>query len=210
MKTSFFRFTVFFLAPFFILTLFFPGVSKAQSRDYLTDEEIELVRNSQEIDKRIDVLIKAIDRRMAVLTNQNWQPSKKEADKWGELPSGSKSELLWDISRILQKAIDDIDDLVSRQGIDDKVLGSDRKDELDDETSRIIKTNKKNFAAAVHNLADASQRYLPTLENLLKTTTDKKEQGLIYGATESCNMIIEASAKVDKPESDKKKKNKGN
>ena len=39
----------------------------AQNRDYLTDEEIEMVRDTEEIDKRIDVLIRCIDRRFAVL-----------------------------------------------------------------------------------------------------------------------------------------------
>src|SRR4029078_6627383 len=42
--------------------------SSAQSRrDYMTDAEIELVRDAQDIDARIDVLTKMIDRRFAVL-----------------------------------------------------------------------------------------------------------------------------------------------
>ena len=39
----------------------------AQRRDFLTDEEIEIVRDAQDIDARIDVLVKMMDRRFGVL-----------------------------------------------------------------------------------------------------------------------------------------------
>lgn len=210
MKIKALKFITIILSALFCLTLCFPVQTNAQRRDFLTDEEIELVRDAQEIDKRIDVLVKAIDRRFAALNKENWQPDKKDADKWGELPNSTQTQLLSDISRILQKSIDDIDDLSARQGMNDKVLQTERKDDLDDETIRIIKSNNKNFSTAVHHLADSSRRYLLIFENLLKTSTDKKEQGLIYGAVESCNMIIEASSQIEKPVLDKKKKNKGN
>lgn len=211
MNADFLKHTVFFLlSALFFLMLVFPAPARAQGRDYLTDEEIELVRDAQEIDRRINVLVKAIDRRFAAINQENWQPDKKEIDKWGALPDATPGQLLWDISKILQKAIDDIDDLAARQSIDEKVLKTERQDELDNETARILKSNNKNFPAAVHHLADASRRYLPLLEALEKKSTDKKVQGTIYGALESCRMIIEASAQIARPEPDKKKKDKGN
>jgi hypothetical protein len=191
--------------------MFFPASAKAQSRDYLTNEEIELVRDAQEIDKRIDILVKAIDRRFLVLNKDNSQEKQiqKDLDKWGELPTGTETELLSDISRILQKAVDDIDDLVSNQDLNDKVLQEgENSDSRDEEVTKYkIKTNKKQFPIAVHTLADASRRYLPIFEAMYEKVKDKRSQGLIYGAVENCNLIIEASSKVPKyTKEDKKKK----
>lgn len=86
----------------------------AQSRDHLTPQEVELVQEAQILDKRIDVFIKAIDRRMQVLNNA--QPSnpkqfKKDSEMWGELPSGTHAELFGDIAGILEEAITNIDDV---------------------------------------------------------------------------------------------------
>src|SRR5690349_14570565 len=86
----------------FCIALFFPLAADAQKRrDYLTEEEIELVRDAQEIDLRIMVLTKAIDRRFAVLNNR----TPKEKEEWGALPKGTRVELLIDIEKLLQKAI---------------------------------------------------------------------------------------------------------
>lgn len=203
---------LFVLTALFCLTLVFPPTSNAQRRDYLTDEEIELVRDANEIDKRIEVLVKAIDRRLLVINNDTTQEKqlKKDSDKWGALPSGTKTELLSDISSILQKAIDDIDDLAARKNMNEKLLqNTSDENETDTETRRVLKTNDQKFPSAVHNLADASRKYLPILETLGANAGNEKEKGVILRAIESCNMIIEASAQVQKPES-KKKKNKGN
>lgn len=202
---------LFVLTALFCLTLIFPQTSNAQRRDYLTDEEIELVRDANEIDKRIGVLVKAIDRRLLVINNDPTQEKqlKKDSEKWGELPSGTKTELLSDISNILQKAIDDIDDLAARKGVNEKLLEGKTENDSDEETKRLLKANDTKFPAAVHNLADASRKYLPILETFGANADNEKEKGVILKAIESCNMIIEASAQVQKPES-KKKKNKGN
>jgi len=202
---------LFVLTALFCLTLIFPQPSNAQRRDYLTDEEIELVRDANEIDKRIGVLVKAIDRRLMIINNDPTQEKqlKKDSEKWGELPSGTKTELLSDISNILQKAIDDIDDLAARKSLNDKLLQTTVETDTDIEAKRVLKANDQKFPAAVHNLADASRKYLPILETFGANAANEKEKGVILRAIESCNMIIEASAQVQKPES-KKKKNKGN
>lgn len=203
---------LFSLITLFCFTLVFPQNSNAQRRDYLTDAEIELVRDANEIDKRIDVLVKAIDRRFLVVNKDNSQAKQveKDSDKWGELPEGTKTELLSDISSLLQKAIDDIDDLASRKSMNEKLLQNSSEENLtDEETKRVIKANDKKFPTAVHSLADASRKYLPMLEALEANPTNEKERGAILKAIESCNMIIEASAQIQRPET-KKKKNKGN
>ncbi len=194
------------------LTSVFSQYATAQSRDYLTEQEIELVRDANEIDLRINVLVKAIDRRLLVINKDTTQEKqlKKDSDKWGELPTGTKTELLSDISNLLQKAIDDIDDLASRKSMNDKLLqNTTEENETDTETKRLLKTNDKKFPTAVHNLADASRKYLPILQTFENNATDEKERGVILRAIESCNMIIEASAQVQRPETNKKK-NKGN
>lgn len=92
----------------------------AQKRDHLTPQEVDLVKEAQLLDKRIDVFIKAADRRLFVLkggtaaTAPNAKQFKKDAEKWGELPTGSRAELVSDIARILDEAITNIDDVSSR------------------------------------------------------------------------------------------------
>lgn len=175
------------LTAFFCLMLFFPTLANAQRRDYLTDEEIELVREAQEINLRINILTKAIDRRFLVINSNASQPKQvqKDTEKWGELPTGSRSLLLWNIERILQKAIDDIDNVAAHK-----------------------KTDGEFFPKAIFKLTDSCQTYIPQLKTLYDTSKDEKEKGSILGSIDSCHQIIEASAKVPKETlKEKKKKN---
>jgi hypothetical protein len=95
----------------------FNAVAAAQSRDHLTPQEVELVKEAQVLDKRIEIFVKAADRRLLVLTGID-APSpkqlKKDSEKWGELPNGSRAELLGDIARIMDEAITNIDDVSAR------------------------------------------------------------------------------------------------
>src|SRR5712692_6897593 len=90
------------------------GIVSAQTRDHLTDKETDLVRDNQELDKRIEVFIKAADRRFAII-NGLAQPVAKNPAKgdqdWGEPPKGSRAELLGDIAGILDEAITNIEDV---------------------------------------------------------------------------------------------------
>src|SRR2546423_7804643 len=89
----------------------------AQKRDNLTDAESELIRFHQEIDKRIEVFIKAADRRFAII-NGTAQPSTKKLMKdepdWGDVPKGTHAQLLDDIAGILDEALTNIDDVSRR------------------------------------------------------------------------------------------------
>src|SRR6266511_3536629 len=97
--------------------LLLAGSATAQTRDHLTDQETELVRFHQELDKRIDVFIKAIDRRFAII-NGVAQPKTKKIVKdepdWGDVPKGTRAELVGDIAGILDEAITNIDDVARR------------------------------------------------------------------------------------------------
>ena len=101
----------------FSFSLFTTAVS-AQSRDFLTAEEVEIIRDAQQIDDRMSVLVKAMDRRFAALNAAVSSPvagkEKKDDREWGKSPTGTRIELLGDIKRIMQKAIDDIDNLAER------------------------------------------------------------------------------------------------
>ena len=102
-----------------VLPLLLSPTTNAQQRDHLTPQEVDLVKEAQVLDKRIDVFIKAADRRLLVLNGgaaapANTKQAKKEAELWGELPTGSRAELISDIARILDEAITNIDDVSAR------------------------------------------------------------------------------------------------
>ncbi|HEU4933925.1 MAG TPA: hypothetical protein VFT48_17695 [Pyrinomonadaceae bacterium] len=103
----------------FLIALFAGSnfIAQAQQRDHLTQQEVDLVKEAQILDKRIDVFIKATERRMMVINNSagaNAKLLKKDSERWGELPTGSRAELVSDIAKILDEAITNIDDVSAR------------------------------------------------------------------------------------------------
>ena len=158
-------------------------------RDYMTDEEIELVRDAQDIDDRIDVLTKMIDRRFTVLKLDVGGPAiaAKESGRWGSLPTGSNMQLYDDIRKLLQKAIDDIDN-VAAHPID---YNADKQ-----RSEKQKKKDAERFPGAVRNLAAAARRYQPALKTLADRVTDEREKGAILGSLQSCDEIIEAVGKL--------------
>jgi len=104
----------------FLISLFAGStfIATAQQRDHLTEQEVDLVKEAQALDKRTDVFIKAAERRMMVITSSagaNAKQLKKDSEKgWGELPTGSRAELVSDIAKILDEAITNIDDVSTR------------------------------------------------------------------------------------------------
>ncbi len=163
------------------------GLVSAQTRDHLTDQETELVRFHQELDKRIEVFIKAIDRRFAII-NGTAQPATKKSAKdepeWGDLPKGTRAELLGDIAGILDEAITNIDD-VSRR----------------DEKNPLI-------SRALRKLTSTANGYLTQLAALRSKTKDPDEKSALEHVADNANQIIEVGNKLPPPtpESDKKKK----
>lgn len=163
------------------------GPASAQTRDHLTDQETELVRFYQELDKRTEVLIKAMDRRFAVINGMAQPASKKlmkDEPEWGDLPKGTRTELLGDIAKILDEAITNIDD-VSRR----------------DEKNPLISRSLRKLTAAANG-------YLSQLAGLKNQAKDVDEQAAIERVADSANEIIDVGAKLPPPsaEADKKKK----
>jgi len=184
---------LFFLSLFTIHCSLFTATAVAQSRDFLTAEEVEIIRDAQQIDDRMDVLVKAIDRRFEALNAPVSVPVvgkvKKDDRDWGKAPTGTRIELLFDIKRILQKAIDDIDNLAERP--ESMVVDPDEKPN---------KKNPKTFAAlfpkAVRSLAKACERYEPVLKAELDRSTDNAEKGLISATLDLCSDVIASVAKL--------------
>ena len=144
-----------------------------------------MMRDMQSIDGRMEIFIKAIDRRLMVLKNTTAQHAKeieKDSKQWGELPKGTRTELLSDIRKILDEAIDKIDDVSEHDG----------KNEL--------------IPYSLHILADGAKKFIPELQQLRDTVTEPRESGLINNSLESCQEIIEAAAKVPRPEKKPKPK----
>ena len=169
---------------------FFAPVASAQ-RDYFTAEEIELIRDAQEIDHRIDILVHAIDRRFAALKLEVASPKRPKKDEaWGELPTGTRLELLYDVKRILQKAIDDIDSLSERPN--SAVVYVDPADPKEKKSKGFAEL----FPKAVRDLAAAAKRYGPVLKAELDKKNDKGETGSILDSLEMCDEIIAAVAKL--------------
>ena len=171
----------------FILALCAGGqAASVQSRDHLTAEEVDLVKDAQILDKRIEIFIKAIDRRMLVINNSadaNAKQLKKDSEKWGPLPTGTRAQLMSDISKIFDEAITNIDDVSAR-----------------DEKNPLI-------AKALRKLATAATRIVEQLTPMAAQIKGDTESSTFDQLTENAESIIQAANKLPPP-SDKKSKGK--
>jgi hypothetical protein len=166
----------------------------AQKRDYMTEMEIELVRDNQDIDKRIEVLTKMIDRRFTALGVEvgGWKQSGKDEKVWGEAPTGTPSNMLADIRHLLQKAVDDVDDVAEHNA----------------NTLTQNKTEGVLFPAGVRSLAAAATRYQPALKTLLDKSKDERDKGVILTSMELCQEIIDSVTKLPPETKEEEKKRK--
>ena len=157
------------------------GSAHAQRRDYMTEAEIEIVRNNQEVDLRIAALTRMIDRRFALLgISAGGNKPKKSSDVWGEEPAGTRTEFFTDIKQLLEKAIDDIDNLAARMP----------------EKAKEEKKGVNLFNKAVRDLAASANRWLPHLRKEHETAQDDKTRGATAAAIEFCEQIIDATSKL--------------
>lgn len=162
------------------------GTVQAQ-RDHLTDAETELVRYYQELDKRIEVLIKAADRRFAIINGTAQSPTKKlmkDEPDWGEAPRGTRAELLGDIAGILDEAITNIDDVGRR-----------------DEKNPLISRSLRKLTAAANG-------YLGQLNALKSKLNDPDELSALERVADNANQIIEAGGKLPAASAEDQKKKK--
>jgi hypothetical protein len=164
---------------FTLLLVLFVGF---QQRDHLTPQEVDLVKEAQVLDKRIDVFVKAAERRMMVITGATaptTKQSKKDAERWGELPTGSRAELVSDIARILDEAITNIDDVSAR-----------------DERNPLISKSLRKLAQSVNTI-------MGQLKPLSAEAKTDAEVASFEMLNEDAQSILEAANKLP-PEVDKK------
>lgn len=169
-----------------VLTFSFAAPANAQKRDHLTDEESELIRFHQQLDKRIEVFIRAIDRRWAIINGVEQVKPKsivKGEPEWGFPPKGSRAQLLSDIAALLDEAITNIDDVSQH-----------------DEKSPLI-------SRSLRRLTTAANGYVAQLNTLRAGTKDADELAAIERALDHAAQIIEAGNQLPPPSDDKKKKN---
>ena len=165
----------------FVLFLVVPA-SSLQKRDHLTPQEVDRVKEAQILDKRIEVFIKAAERRMMVINGtaaSKAKQLKKDAEKWGELPTGTRFELVGDIARIFDEAITNIDDVSSR-----------------DERNPLIPKALRKLATSATSIMDQ----LKPIRSEAKTEAEIASLESLYEHSQS---IMEAAGKLP-PEVDKK------
>ncbi len=103
----------------FGLFLFSPGPAQ-QRGDVLNEQEIERIREAQEIDQRAEVFLKLAGRRLTALESRPDQLTKRE--QWGEPPNGSPQQLLAAYTRILEELADKLDAAAETKGEKDPKL----------------------------------------------------------------------------------------
>lgn len=170
----------------FIISLLLANTALAQ-RDYLTPQEVDLVKEAQILDKRIDVFIRAAERRLIVINGSaaaNAKQLKKDSERWGELPTGSRAELVSDIARIIDAAIDNIDDV-----------------SMHDERSPLIGKSLRKLATSVNSI-------MAQLKPLSAEAKSDAEIASFEQLNEGVQSITEATAKLPPEVVEKKAKNK--
>jgi len=164
------------------------NASGVQRREHLTEQETDMVRDTQELDRRVALFVKIAERRVAALTGaaDAPTPSVKEVEKWGELPKGTRAQLLNDLARILDEAINNIDDVAVR------TPGS----------SLIPK--------AVKHLSASAARFLPQLTPLRTSSAAAGEREALEQTIDNLEQIIDAAKQLPAEATEKKDEKKKN
>lgn len=142
----------------------------AQKREHLTPEEIELVRDNQELDARTKVFITAAERRLLAVTNpaESAKNAPKEKEKWGEV-RGTPVQLIYDISKILDEAVVNVDDVAEHN------------------------PQSPLLRKSLFMLSEATARMLPELTRLREAAQSEAEADQLERALETAREITDAA-----------------
>ncbi|MFN0119901.1 MAG: hypothetical protein ACKV2V_05305 [Blastocatellia bacterium] len=154
---------------FCVLSLAFALPAAAQKRDHLTEQEIDLIRDFQEIDKRVEIFIKCAERRLLLMTGAEPNQSKREEEMWGPWPFGTKLQLLQDYKGIMSEAMEKLEDAYER----------------DPKSSALAKGLKK--------FKEAATRHIPQLRSFAPQLKDKKEQEALLIAIEEAETATKGT-----------------
>jgi hypothetical protein len=150
----------------------------SQNREHLTPQEVDLVKDAQILDQRIDIFIKAADRRLLAIKGADTTASrqlKKDSETWGDLPAGTRAELIGDIAGIFDEAITNIDDVSLR-----------------DEKNPLISKALRKLAAAVTRIVDQ----LKPIRAQAKGDAEASSFDLLM---ENAESILQAAGKLPPP-----------
>jgi hypothetical protein len=144
--------------------------SAQNRREHLTPEEIELVRDNQTLDDRTNVFIKAAERRMLAVTNpdESARAAAKDKEKWGEL-KGTREQFFYDISKILDEAVVNIDD------------------------SAVHNPESPLLRKSLYMLSQAAARILPELTRMRAGVRSEAEADQLDRAIETAQEISDAA-----------------
>jgi hypothetical protein len=128
------------------------------------------VRDNQELDKRTEVFIHAAERRLLAVTNpeEAAKQQAKEKEKWGEV-KGTRAELLYDISKILDEAVTNVDDAAEHNP-----------------SSSLLRKS-------LYKLSEAASRIAPQLARLREGSKEEAEADQIDRALETTQEILDAA-----------------
>jgi hypothetical protein len=149
----------------------FSAVAPVRQREHLTDEEVELVRDNQEIDKRTGVFIKAAERRLLAATNPDEaaKQAAKDKEQWGVV-KGTPAQLFYDISKILDEAVVNDDDAAEHN------------------------PNSPLLRKSLFMLSEAVARILPQLDKLRASAHNEAEADNLDRAIETAKEIAGAAS----------------
>src|SRR5437868_1205832 len=91
------------------LSLFGAGAAQGKG-DYLNEQEVDRIRDAQEIELRTQVFLFIANRRLKIITGELKTQTKKEEENWGPLPTGTTTEMLDGYRRAISELMDKIDD----------------------------------------------------------------------------------------------------
>ena len=153
-----------------LFALALPSSTNAQRRDHLTPEEVELIRDNQELDKRTAVFVKAAERRLLAVTDPPTaaRQAEKDKDKWGEV-KGSRAEMFYDLSKILDEAVVNVDDVAART------------------------PESPLLRKSLYTLSQAAGKFLPLLAPLRDSAQEGPERDHRERAIETAQEIVEAA-----------------
>ena len=169
-----------------LAALFLPSIGNSfQRRDHLTPKEEDQIKDTQILDKRVEVFVKAIQRRVRVITGSTTDSEKrqkKDAEVYGDLPTGTRAELVGDIAKILDEAVTNIDD----------VSAHDEKNPLIPKALRI--------------LASEVTRLTEQMRPLQSQAKDDAEIASFELLTQNAQPILDAANRLPPPLTDKELK----
>jgi hypothetical protein len=152
------------------------NAASGQRREHLTEQEMDMVRDTQELDRRIALFVKIAERRVAAVTAAatatGQTPSAKDLEKWGALPQGTRTQLFNDLARILDEAINNIDDVAVRS------------------------PGNSLIPKAVKHLSNAATRFLPQLTPLRANASAEGEREALEQAIENLQQVLDAAKKL--------------